>query len=54
VGSAARAGYDQLRLGSDGTVTVQRGARSLTSRLTCVDEVRFASPRDYLLGLVPP
>ncbi|MDB4930919.1 MAG: hypothetical protein JWM10_3403 [Myxococcaceae bacterium] len=54
VASPARAGYDQLRLAADGTVTVQRGARSLTARLTCVDEVRFASPRDYLLGLVPP
>jgi hypothetical protein len=39
---------------SDGTATLRRGARSRTAHLTCADEVRFASPRDYALGLVPP
>lgn len=50
----ARAGFDRARLDADGTLTVNRGARTLTARLTCRDELLFATPRDFLLGLVPP
>jgi hypothetical protein len=53
-GATARGGYDTLRHDADGTVTLRHGERTLTARLTCLEELRFATPRDYLLGLVPP
>ena len=50
--TAARVGVDQVAL--DGaSVTLQRGDRAVTLPATCGEEVRFATPRDYLLGLVP-
>nr|MBK7067441.1 hypothetical protein [Deltaproteobacteria bacterium] len=53
-GAPAREGYEQLRHEADGTVTLRRGERTVSARLTCQEELRFATPRDYLLGLVPP
>jgi len=53
-GATARGGYDTLRHDADGTVTLRHGERTLTARLTCLEELRFATPRDYLLGLIPP
>jgi len=53
-GAPAREGYELLRHEADGTVTLRRGERSVSARLTCMEELRFATPRDYLLGLVPP
>ncbi len=53
-GSPARTGLDRARLDADGTLTVTRGARTVTARLACTDELLFATPRDFLLGLVPP
>lgn len=53
-GAPAREGYEQLRHEADGTVALRRGERTVSARLTCQEELRFATPRDYLLGLVPP
>lgn len=49
----ARAGLDRARLDADGTLTVTRGARTVSVRLTCTNEPLFATPRDFLLGLLP-
>jgi hypothetical protein len=53
-GAPAREGYEQLRHEADGTVTLRRGERTVSARLTCQEELRFATPRDFLLGLLPP
>jgi hypothetical protein len=50
--TAARIGLDRLAF-EGATVTLARGDRTATLPVTCADEVRFASPRDYLLGLLP-
>ncbi len=42
-----------LAMGSDGRATFTRGATSVDVSLTCVTELRYASPRDYLLSLLP-
>ncbi len=48
--TAARMELDQLSL--DGaSVTLRRGERTVTLPATCSEELRFATPRDYLLEL---
>lgn len=49
----AAAGLSRLEIVSGGRATITNGARRFETTLQCVTELRFASPRDYLLSLVP-
>ncbi len=49
----AAAGLTRFEIVSGGRATVTNGARRFEATLQCVTELRFASPRDYLLSLVP-
>ncbi len=50
--TAARVGVEEVRV-EGANVTVVQAGRALTMPATCREEVVFATPRDYLLGLLP-
>ncbi len=52
-GTPAAVGFTRFEVGADGHATITHGARRFETTLSCVTELRFASPRDYLLSLVP-
>ena len=52
-GTPAASGFTRFELGADGHATITLGARRFETTLSCVTELRYASPRDYLLSLVP-
>jgi hypothetical protein len=49
---SAGAPLDAMAIG-DGSLTLTHGTATARAVAHCVTEVRFATPRDYLLGLVP-
>jgi hypothetical protein len=51
-GSPARAGWDRFTLSASGEMTVARGDARVSGIATCRTEALYASPRDYLLGLL--
>ncbi len=50
--TATRIGLDRLTR-ERSTLTIERAGRSLSAPVTCEEDLRFASPRDYLLNLLP-
>ena len=51
-GSPARAGWDRFTRSASGELTLSRGEARVSGMATCRTEVLYASPRDYLLGLL--
>ncbi len=52
-GAPAASGFERFELGADGRAVVTLGDRRFEAALRCATELRYASPRDYLLSLVP-
>jgi len=46
-------GFDVHNVNEGASVTLRQGGRAVTLPATCREEVVFATPRDYLLGLLP-
>jgi hypothetical protein len=51
-GAPAAQGFERFELTAGGRATVTFGARRYETTLQCVTDLRYASPRDYLLSLV--
>jgi len=53
-GAPAASGFERFEIAADGRTTVTLGARRFETTLRCASDLRYASPRDYLLSLLPP
>ncbi len=52
-GSTAARGFERFELGADGRAVITLGAQRVEATLQCASDLRYASPRDYLISLLP-
>jgi hypothetical protein len=48
-----RTPIDRIQMGSDESIALSHGSSTVTVAGRCHEDVQFATPRDYLLGLLP-
>ncbi|MFO0559650.1 MAG: PEP/pyruvate-binding domain-containing protein [Polyangiales bacterium] len=49
----ARMGFDRATLSASHTLSITRGVNTVSAQAMCTTELLYASPRDYLLSLLP-